>query len=160
MERVDGTEAGPETGLDRRAARLLVLDPDDRVLLLRLHDSHRPDQPYWLTPGGGVEDGEELIGCAVRELYEETGLRVAPSALVGPVHRETVEFRFEGDWYRQEQEFFTVRAERDWPVRPTALTEVERRVWLGYRWWTVAELEASTDRYYPEELPDLLRSVG
>lgn len=59
----------------RATARVVVLDPDGRVLLFgsRLTDPAVPpgDVPFWYTPGGGVEDGESLRTTAVRELAEE-----------------------------------------------------------------------------------------
>jgi len=49
-----------------------VLIVDDRVLLIQ-----RRDIPVWTLPGGGVEVGEEPEQAAVREMEEETGLKVA-----------------------------------------------------------------------------------
>src|SRR5688572_15916571 len=70
---------GVMTGLvPRRAARVLLLDAADRVLLFRGCDPARPAQRYWFTVGGGQDPGGTLTDCAVRELYEETGLRLVP----------------------------------------------------------------------------------
>ena len=142
----------------RRAARVLVLDAGGRVLLLRSVDPARPDDPYWLTPGGGVEGSEDLVRCAVRELYEETGLRLPPQALSGPVWCETVDFPFSGQWYRQVQQYFVARV-ASWTVAPTGLTDEERRSWRGFRWWSVSEVEESDDRIYPVGLAGLVRSL-
>ncbi|MDT4989246.1 MAG: hypothetical protein QOI74_3340, partial [Micromonosporaceae bacterium] len=68
----------------RRAARVLLLDAAGRLLMLRGHDPARPDHRYWFTVGGGIDDGETPVGAAVRELFEETGLRIAPDALGEP----------------------------------------------------------------------------
>ena len=37
----------------------------------------------WDTPGGYLEEGEDLLSCLAREVREETGLRVAPTGFVG-----------------------------------------------------------------------------
>jgi 8-oxo-dGTP diphosphatase len=35
----------------------------------------------WSVPGGSLEPGETVVACAVRELREETGLRVSPESI-------------------------------------------------------------------------------
>jgi len=63
----------------------MLLDPDNRVLMLRIHDSaaqrsmSSPGPDFWLLPGGGVEPGELYEEAAVREVFEETGIRRARS---------------------------------------------------------------------------------
>ena len=42
----------------RLAGRVIVLDPDDRVLLFR-YDDGPPNGRHWCTPGGGLNDGED-----------------------------------------------------------------------------------------------------
>ena len=56
----------------RRAARVVLLDPDDRVLLMR-YDDGPPNGSHWSTPGGGLSAGEDYQAAAARELAEETG---------------------------------------------------------------------------------------
>src|SRR5450432_1544418 len=56
----------------RRAGRVILLDPDDRVLLLR-YDDEPPAGRHWATPGGGLNPGESYAAAANRELTEETG---------------------------------------------------------------------------------------
>lgn len=56
----------------RPAARILLLDEADRVLLFRFDPSDRP--PFWCTPGGAVDPGESYEQAARRELREETWL--------------------------------------------------------------------------------------
>ncbi|MET0424419.1 MAG: NUDIX domain-containing protein, partial [Actinoplanes sp.] len=46
------------TVIDRRAARVLIVDPAGRTLLLHGGDPARPEQRWWFTPGGGLEQGE------------------------------------------------------------------------------------------------------
>jgi 8-oxo-dGTP pyrophosphatase MutT (NUDIX family) len=45
-------------------------------LLLVRHGDPRTGEEYWVLPGGGREKGETLAACAVREVFEETGLEV------------------------------------------------------------------------------------
>lgn len=55
----------------RPAARVIVLDHDDRLLLLRYDEA---GHIFWAVPGGSLEDGETYEQAARRELYEELGL--------------------------------------------------------------------------------------
>jgi len=79
----------PGKAVVRPSARIVVLDPAGRILLLgaRLTALDVPpgDVLFWYTPGGGVEGGESLRTAAVRELAEEIGLDVDPAVLEGPV---------------------------------------------------------------------------
>lgn len=144
--------------IQRSGARVLLVDAQQRILLLRGMDPAHPAVRYWITVGGGVDEGETREQAAVRELREETGLAVAADSLGAPVWREVVEFPFDGRCYRQEQEFFLVRVQR-WEVRTTGWGELERRTFDKVRWWSIDELESTSETYYPAELPVLLRSL-
>lgn len=142
----------------RRAARVLLVDRAGRVLLFAGFDPAQPEHRYWFTPGGGLRPGESPAAGAARELAEETGLRLAPERLGEPVRRETIQFSFAGVPYQQEQEFFLVRVP-SWEVDTTGFDDVERASVSGHRWWSVDELAGTDERYYPTDLPALLRRV-
>ncbi len=144
--------------LERRAARALLI-ADDAVLLIRACDPARPDRgEWWLTPGGGIEGGESPEAAVVREVFEETGLVVAPDE-VGPVVATRVsEFEFDQRHYRQTDFFFALKV--DWfepEIEGWDLTE--QRALLEPRWWRVEDVEAMADTLYPVELADVLRAV-
>jgi len=52
-------------------ARCVVRDDAGRVLLIQ-----RTDNRHWAFPAGAMEIGESIEECAVREVWEETGLEV------------------------------------------------------------------------------------
>ena len=60
----------------RRASRVLLMGPEQQLLLFLARDSSRPGHHWWVTPGGGLQIGESFEEAASRELHEETGLRV------------------------------------------------------------------------------------
>jgi 8-oxo-dGTP pyrophosphatase MutT (NUDIX family) len=144
--------------IHRSGARVLLVDARRRILLLRGMDPANPAVRYWITVGGGVDDGETRAQAAVRELREETGLAVEADSLGAPVWNEVVEFPFDGRSYRQEQEFFLVRVQ-SWEARTAGWGELERRTFDKVRWWSIDELESTSETYYPAELPELLRRL-
>jgi 8-oxo-dGTP pyrophosphatase MutT (NUDIX family) len=142
----------------RTAARVLLVDQADRILLFHGIDPADPTDVYWLTPGGGLKPGESPAQGAARELFEETGLRIDPVDLGEPVFRNVVEFTFNRRSYQQQQDFFLLRI-LSWQVDTSNFDDDEHVAIDGHKWWTVDELESTPDVYYPETLPGLLRSL-
>ncbi|KQT34853.1 DNA mismatch repair protein MutT [Sphingomonas sp. Leaf412] len=135
----------------RPAARILLVDAAGRVLLFRFTPDDRP--PLWCTPGGAVDPGESYEAAARRELWEETGLDVD----CGPqVARRVVDFlTFERVEVTADERWFRVDvAAHD--VVAGALTEQERRIMAGARWFDRAELADWPETIYPADLPDML----
>jgi 8-oxo-dGTP pyrophosphatase MutT (NUDIX family) len=146
--------------LERRAARVLLLDADGRILLQQCFDPSDPDAgTWWNTLGGGLDGDETSDQAAVRELYEETGLRVAVGELGPVVHQRRTSFDFGGSRYRQDEEYFLLRAD-SFDAAPTVPSEIELVAVLGTRWWTRDELRRTGERVYPEELVEVLERLG
>ena len=140
----------------RRVSRVVLLDENDRFLLL-LTASPRLQTPVvrWLTPGGGVEDHESHAEGAIRELFEETGLRV--DSVGEPIWSIEGQSIFnDGHVQSTYSEYFVVR---------TTSFEVTNENWMDnefvditdVRWWTVEELQASGEKYSPEPLLDVIQ---
>src|SRR5271166_6991909 len=104
---VEQTGAGG-TWRIRRAGRVIVLDPDDRVLLFR-YDDGPPNGRHWCTPGGGLNDGEDYAAGARRELAEETGW--TDVALGEEVFERTLTMAYADATVRQHERFFLARVE-------------------------------------------------
>ncbi len=144
--------------IERRAARTLLI-ADRSVLLIKGRDPGRPDlDPWWFTPGGGIEDGESIETAAVREVLEETGFHLTPDQLGAVVATRVAEFTFDDRDYRQREWFFAVATAAFAPHRD-GWDDFERRALLDHRWWTVEELLATDETIYPSELADLVQAV-
>lgn len=79
------------------AASVVVVDENSRVLLHRRRDNDR-----WALPGGAMEFGESLAGCAIRETLEETGLTVEVTGIVGVYSNPGHVFAYDDGEVRQE----------------------------------------------------------
>ena len=141
----------------RPAARVVCLDADGRILLLRWRDPV-DDVLIWEPPGGGVEPGESFLAAARRELAEETGLDPAP--VRGPSVTVPRDFRWKGRQFTGPEEFFLARYPTAQPeLDRAALTDDERETLAGHAWLTPAEL-AALPGVQPPDLPAIIRRLG
>ncbi|MCX4236747.1 MULTISPECIES: NUDIX hydrolase [Streptomyces] len=137
----------------RKVARVVLLDPQDRILLLHGHEPDDPSDDWWFTPGGGVEGDETREEAALREVAEETGITEVE---LGPVlWRRTCSFPFAGRRWDQDEWYFLGRTTQT-ATEGTGLTELERRSVAGARWWTCRELARAHETVYPTRLAELL----
>ena len=139
----------------RPAARVLLLDPAGRVLLVRFVD-RETDYAWWATPGGGILPGETPEAAARREVGEETGLR---DFSLGPcVWLREFEFTWRDRRYRQREHFFVARVEEFEPT-VDGFEAYELDLLPEHRWWTVDEIERSRERFGPRRLGSMLRDL-
>ena len=138
--------------VERSAVRAVVLDRDDRVLLVEFRDT--AGQVWVATPGGGLQEGESEEAALRRELVEEAGLvefELGPEIWT----RETV-FAWMRRILHQRERFRLVRVEQHAP-EPTV--DLRAELVAGLRWWTIDELETTTLTLAPARLPELLRDL-
>lgn len=139
----------------RAAARVLLLDPAGRVLLLH-YRMPETGFAWWGTPGGGMHAGETPEQAARREVLEETGL--SEFALGPCVWTRTTEFAWEGRRYRQSERIYVARVDAFEPTGDNRDLE-EHGVIDDHRWWTADEIASSQERFAPRRLGSLLRAL-
>jgi 8-oxo-dGTP pyrophosphatase MutT (NUDIX family) len=139
----------------RLAARVLLLDDEQRVLLLRGVDPSG-GAVFWFPPGGGIEASEDAVAAAVREVWEETGLENV--RLDGELGHRRHRFRWGDDTHDQLEYWFLARVANFEPA-PAALTPTEQHEITEYRWWTLKQMDATSELLTPRALPELLRTL-
>ena len=135
--------------------KLLLLDEDDRVLLIRSTDPTSGAQ-CWYPVGGGVETGESLQQAASREAHEETGLSTLPAG--SPVWTRDHTYRYDGRTDEVHEDWLLHRVGHFEPS-PAALSDFEARTIAGFRWWSADELSRTTDTVFPPRLGELLSAL-
>jgi 8-oxo-dGTP pyrophosphatase MutT (NUDIX family) len=133
----------------RFAVRALLVDPLERVLLLR---SQNPQTGlvFWFPPGGGIELGETAEQALARELFEETGL-VEPNIVAELWHRRHV-FAWRDDIWDQRERCFLVPVPEFTPDTSHA-NENELAEVSSWRWWSQQDLHESDVQFSPQDLP-------
>jgi len=139
----------------RPTSRVLLFDRENRVLLFLTKAPDTSGIARWLTPGGGVDPGEDHAQAAVRELWEETGL--SGIELGEPVWSHDFDVQWDAaDHDSGHAEFYTAVVDSFEPSQD-GWTDDERVDVLEHRWWSLSELIATTEPYEPAELIDLVR---
>ncbi|MDH6180854.1 8-oxo-dGTP pyrophosphatase MutT (NUDIX family) [Microbacteriaceae bacterium SG_E_30_P1] len=142
-------------GVHRLTSRVLLFDRDNRVLLFLTAAPDTSGIARWITPGGGVDPGESHHDAAIRELYEETGLRLDSLGNPNWSHDFDVEWD-DADHDTGHAEFYTATVDAFEPS-DEHWTDEERVDVRAYRWWTLSELLATDEPYEPRELISLIR---
>ncbi|MCW2796625.1 NUDIX domain-containing protein [Nocardioides sp.] len=126
---------------NRVCARVLPVNSAGEVLLLHGWDPAKPDEPYWFSIGGGIDPGESLVDAAAREMFEETGIRIAPEELGEPVAQEDIEFDWSVWRLVQDQTYFALRIDGAAEIHFGGLEALERGAIDKAGWWTPDALD-------------------
>ncbi|MFF7764286.1 NUDIX hydrolase [Streptomyces griseorubiginosus] len=136
----------------REAARAILLDADDRVLLL----GYDENGGFWATPGGSLEEGEDYSAAMLREVGEELGVDEKAVEIGPQLAERSKDHLVGGQEVRQVEKYFLLRVSAD-DVDPSRATQTDNI--REHRWWTITELRATDETVYPVGLADLVVAV-
>lgn len=106
----------------------------------------------------GIDEGETYLDTTLRELREETGIRVSAAQVGKPSWRRTASFRHRDVRHLQHEVVVEVRLD----APGTAIDEAERldyekEDYFDFRWWSISDVIGSPELFYPRSLPALLQ---
>ena len=135
----------------RRAARIIVLDPEGRALMFRYDVPGR--EPFWVTAGGECEPGETFDEAARRELLEETGIIADPGREIARL--TPVFVTVEGEEVQADERYYLIRVDKA-AIDTSRHTALEQRLMTQHRWFTRAELADWPEAVFPENICQMI----
>lgn len=147
----------PATPILRIGARVLLLDPNDHVLLIHATDPDQPGHHWWELPGGGADPGEAPADTARRELAEETGILL--DHIGAHLWDRETRFHYRGREHHRRESVYLAHVTDTAPALRPKHTANEKAGLIEHRWWTQPELAACHDKLLPPNLPALLANV-
>ena len=134
----------------RLASRVILIDPNKRVLYLRAAEP-KSGHSFWVMPGGGLQPGESFEDAANREAYEESGC----SFSLGPyVWFRRPKHVWNGKLCDQYERFF-VALTADSSVNPVR----QDRYVSQHKWWSLDEIQSSIDEFAPRNIRNILAPI-
>ncbi len=149
----------------RNCVRILLINGENELLLMGIEDSktHFLDNKnlgkYWFPVGGKIEEGEDFHEAAIRELFEETGLK-SNEVEFGPiVWEEEFEMVIHGVHNFFQQKYIVVHTNKT-EVSGNNLTDLEKSVFKGLKWFTHDKIKNFNEKIFPSSLAtDLLADI-
>ncbi len=146
------------------SVRIILLNSKNELLLMCADDPKtttlkgKYNGRFWYTVGGQIEDGESIEQAALREIYEETGIKREKVVLGPVVWFGEFDLILSGIATRLKQVFIVARtAENNFTLKN--LTAEEQAVVQRLDWFSLQRIQTSTEVVYPVLLPKYLPDV-
>ncbi|WP_433513792.1 NUDIX hydrolase [Nonomuraea sp. CA-143628] len=136
----------------RAAVRVIALDDDKRVLLLRYDENGG----FWATPGGSLDSGEDHTTALHRELREELGIAEGDVQLDAQIAERSKAHQVGGQEVLQVERYYLARITAD-DIDPDRATQPDTI--QAHRWWTLDDLRSTSETIYPLGLSDLITEI-
>jgi 8-oxo-dGTP pyrophosphatase MutT (NUDIX family) len=143
---------------ERITARVVLLNSENKMLLLKIRSENSSTGVCWLTPGGRMEDGETFLETARRELFEETGITSAEFVTPHSWYSEDV-LTIQGIQTFFKEHIFLAYTQEEEVGTLANPDEDERNDVLGFQWWDIEAFRAQGEALFPRGLINYLDPV-
>lgn len=143
----------------RKSARAIVLNKQNQIFLFRYtFDFFAEKQSVWITPGGGLEEGESFEDALKRELFEEMGIELT-EPLPFVFYRTPLYELKSGETVRSEERFYLVYCDEE-SFSYGGWSESETRRMTAGKWWSIEEIKKSEEKFFSEDVAEILERLS
>ncbi len=151
--------------LKKNTIRILLINPRNELLLMRVVDpsttnlDKKSRGAFWCTIGGKIEAGETVHTAALRELFEETGLKES-DVTVGPIVWHGLhEMIISGQHMELNEQFIVMHTNGDKAIVDDNYTDGEKAVVTGMQWLSLDTILKSVEPIFPAILKQHLTPI-
>jgi 8-oxo-dGTP diphosphatase len=141
----------------RKSARAILINNENKILLFKfIFKEMLEEKVIWVTPGGGVEPGEDFEAALKRELFEETGLSFKS---IGPwIWTKEVLFKGKEREFISHERYYLIKINNtDISFENMTLNEVTTL--RGFKWWDANELLSSKEEFFTSQIGKLFSEI-
>jgi 8-oxo-dGTP diphosphatase len=141
----------------RKSARAILINNENKILLFKfIFKEMQEEKVIWVTPGGGVEPGEDFEATLKRELFEEIGLNCKS---IGPwIWTKEVLFKGKERDFISHERYYLIKINNvDISFENMTLNEVTTL--RGFKWWDVNELLSSKEEFFTSQIGKLFSEI-
>lgn len=145
--------------LTRKSSRAIVLNKQNQIFLFcYTFDFFAEKQSVWITPGGGLEEGESFEEALERELFEELGIRLSEPAPFVFFRTPFYELK-NGETVRSEERFYLVDCD-DMSFSYIGWSESEMKRMTAGKWWSAEEIKKSEETFFSEDVIEIIERLS
>lgn len=143
----------------RKSSRAIVLNKQNQIFLFRYtFDFFAEEEFIWITPGGGLDEGESFEEALKRELFEELGMKLTEPAPFVFYRTPLYELK-NGEKVRSEERFYLVRLDET-VFSCTGWTESEKKRMTAEKWWSIEEIRQSEEKFFSNDVVEILERIS
>lgn len=145
--------------ITRMSSRAIILNKNNEIFLFQYNfDYFANGNVVWITPGGGLEDGESFEMALKREVFEELGIQLN-QCYKQIYYRNPIYYLKNGEIAQCEERFYLVYLDRE-EFSYNNWTESERKRMLYGKWWSIDKIQQSGDEFFSSDLINILEKLS